>query len=96
MKSHNISEIRTNGDLLDQLSCHEVEPTFPNPALLNHCSDKDPWVVLVNVSLEDMRRGDILGVRVPFWKGEISVIWRGIVEGLTPSCVAIVMSQSTR
>lgn len=53
MKSHNISEIRTNGDLLDQLSCHEVESTFPNPALLNHCSDKVPWVILVNVSLED-------------------------------------------
>lgn len=48
-----MSEIRTNGDLLDQLSSHEVESTFPNPVLPNHYSDKGPWVILVNVSLED-------------------------------------------
>jgi len=48
MKSHNISEIR---ELLDQLSCHEVESTFPNPALSSRCSDWGPWVILVNVSL---------------------------------------------
>lgn len=42
-----------------------------------------------------MKRGGILSVGGPFWKGAISVIWRAIVEGLLPNCVEITMSKST-